>query len=152
MYSVLYYEIFNILRNKWREVEDRLRSSIKEIVPCDIFHENPLDPLKPEPFDCIISSTTLESACTDLDSFNKAIRSLAGLLKKGGTLIMSGCCGCDMYIVGGQTFSCFNFKQPMLEAGVKAAGCEVVSYIERKVVGVDEGYLSGLYMLVSRKL
>ena len=73
--------------NTWREREDLLRKRITDIIPCDIFCDNPLL-VKQEPFEVIQTSLCLEVVCATFAEYKDGVRKLVGLLKPGGFLIM----------------------------------------------------------------
>ncbi|XP_078578133.1 nicotinamide N-methyltransferase-like [Branchiostoma floridae x Branchiostoma japonicum] len=75
-------------RDIWKERQKQLRQAIKAVIPCDIHKPNPIEPLQMEPFDVVITLYCLEAACSDRESYTKAVRNVSTLLKSGGTLIL----------------------------------------------------------------
>ena len=64
-----------------------LRKRITDIIPCDIFRDNPLL-VKQEQFEIIQTTLTLEAACKTYAEYKDGVRKLVGLLKPGGFLLM----------------------------------------------------------------
>ena len=74
-----------------REREERLRQVGKEVVWCDYFSGTGIIEQGFEgPYDVVIEGNSLQSACTNLDSYKVCVRKLAGLLKPGGILALYG--------------------------------------------------------------
>ncbi|KAJ8256668.1 hypothetical protein COCON_G00188200 [Conger conger] len=105
------------------EVEQRLRK-IVQVKKCDVTLENPFQP-EMEPVDCITSSLCLEAACKDLETFRRAIGSIAALLKPGGTLMLTGILNQSYYFVGKQRFDCLVLTKSVVEETVKGQGFSI---------------------------
>ena len=73
----------------WREREELLRKRISNIIPCDIFSENPLI-VEQEPYEIIVTSLCLEVVCRTYAEYKQGVKKLVGLLKPGGFLLMLG--------------------------------------------------------------
>ncbi|XP_038635549.1 nicotinamide N-methyltransferase-like [Scyliorhinus canicula] len=112
-------------REKWTEKEKKLRDSIKQVLKCDVHQTNPLDPVKLEPVDCLVTSLCLEAACKDKATYCAALRNIASLLKPGGVLILISVLNETYYIVDELKFSCLKFNQAFLESAMKEAGYEI---------------------------
>ncbi|KAJ8368554.1 hypothetical protein SKAU_G00085820 [Synaphobranchus kaupii] len=98
------------------EVEQRLRQIVKQVLRCDVRQENPFHPLTMEPADRILSSFCLDSACEDLETYRRALQSIAALLKPGGALVLFGVFNASFYFVGHQRVFCLVLSQSLLEA------------------------------------
>ncbi|KAJ8256669.1 hypothetical protein COCON_G00188210 [Conger conger] len=106
------------------EVEQKLRK-IVQFLKCDVTLENPFQPEMMEPVDCITSSLCLEAACKDLETYRRAVGSIAALLKPGGTLMLTGILNQSYYFVGKQRFDCLVLTQSMVEETVKGQGFSI---------------------------
>ncbi|XP_067326713.1 nicotinamide N-methyltransferase-like [Anolis sagrei] len=113
-------------REKWKEKEEKLRRTIKQVLPCDVTLANPLDPLVLKPVDCVISSYCLESACNDLPAYCSAMKNVGSLVKPGGHLIFVVAVEGTYYVVGPHKFSCLYLTPEMIREAVKGAGFEVL--------------------------
>ena len=107
--------------NAWREREELLRKRITNIIPCDIFSDNPLL-VKQEPFEIVTTSLCLECACTTYAEYKEGVKKLVGLLKPGGFLLMLLDERETFYMVGEKKFSCLSLtleqvKEALVEAG-----------------------------------
>ncbi|KAJ8368553.1 hypothetical protein SKAU_G00085810 [Synaphobranchus kaupii] len=107
------------------EVEQRLRQAVKQVLRCDVRQENPFHPLTVEPADCILSSLCLEAACKDLETYRRALQSIAALLKPGGVLVLIGVLNESFYIVGQQRFSCLVLSQSFIEETLRDLGFSI---------------------------
>lgn len=60
------------------------RSSITKVMRCDILADKPLGNEQPdELYDCVMSSLCLDSACTEVPEYAKAIKNLVSFVKPG---------------------------------------------------------------------
>ena len=105
----------------WREREELLRKRMTNIIPCDIFSDNPLL-VKQEPFEIVFTGLCLEAACTTYTEFKEGVKKLVGLLKPGGFLLMLLDERETFYMVGERKFSCLSLtleqvKEALVEAG-----------------------------------
>eukprot|EP00058_Branchiostoma_floridae_P014607 XP_002600095.1 hypothetical protein BRAFLDRAFT_79647 [Branchiostoma floridae] len=80
------------------DIATRLRAAVKAVLPCDVTQPNPLAPQSSQPFDVVISSLCLDSACKTREDFCACLGNMASLFNPGGGLILIGC------INGGTTF------------------------------------------------
>ena len=71
----------------WQKREELLCKRISNVIPCDIFCDNPLL-VKQEPFEIVSTSLCLDAACTTFEEYKEAVKKLVGLLKPGGFLLM----------------------------------------------------------------
>ncbi|XP_067326714.1 nicotinamide N-methyltransferase-like [Anolis sagrei] len=113
-------------REKWKEKEEKLRRTIKQVLPCDVTLANPLDPLVLQPVDCVISTFCLESACDDLPAYCSAVKNVASLVKPGGHLIFAAVMEETYYMVGSHKFGCLYLTPEMVRDAVKGASFEVL--------------------------
>ena len=71
-----------------REREMELRKTIKAVVHCDIFDENPIEKGYEGPYDVVMSNLCIDGACKTIEEFKTALSKLACLLKPAGKLTM----------------------------------------------------------------
>nr|XP_060643393.1 nicotinamide N-methyltransferase-like [Anolis sagrei ordinatus] len=111
---------------KWKEKEEKLRRTIKQVLPCDVTLANPLDPLVLPPVDCVISTYCLESACDDLPAYCAAVKNVGSLVKPGGHLIFAVVMEETYYMVGPHKFDCLWLTPETVRDAVEGAGFEVL--------------------------
>ena len=69
--------------------QDDLRRLVKGVIPCDILHDPPLlVPGYDGPYDIVLSSLCLDSACTTHEEYSQTIGRLTKYLKPGGKIIL----------------------------------------------------------------
>ena len=109
----------------WREREELLRKRITDIIPCDIFRENPLL-VKQEPFEIVFTGLCLECACTTYAEYKEAVKKLVGLLKPGGFLLMLVDERETFYMAGEKKFSYLPFTLEQVKEALVEAGTTIV--------------------------
>ncbi|XP_068129890.1 nicotinamide N-methyltransferase-like [Hyperolius riggenbachi] len=114
----------------WKEKEDGLRNSIKQVLKCDVMKDNPMDPVVLPPVDCLLSCLCLEAACKDLASYVSALRNLSTLLKPGGHLVIASALEGQYYLVGDVRFSALSVTEASVRESLSKAGY-VVEKFER---------------------
>ncbi|XP_077997117.1 indolethylamine N-methyltransferase-like [Glandiceps talaboti] len=107
--------------SKVEEREKRLRTTIKDVLYCDVHQTNPVAPQTLPPFDCVTSAYCLESTCRTKEQWIQALRNVGCLLKNGGTLVHLAL-PLRYYIVDGKKYDGFTadkdfFKSAMVDAG-----------------------------------
>ena len=73
-------------KDKVKERESELRKTIKAIVHCNIFEDNPIEQGYEGPYDVVMSNLCIDGACKSVDEFNAALTKIARLLKPAGKL------------------------------------------------------------------
>ena len=98
------------------------------VVKCDIYQDPPIQSGYEGPYDVILSSLCLESACTSVEDYAVAVSRLSTLLKPGGKI---GICfietGGDnapthFYMVGTQRFVAINITESAMRSALENAG------------------------------
>ena len=74
----------------WRERQELLRNRVTNIIPCDIFSDNPLLVKQESAFEIVSTSLCLEAACTTHAQYKEGVKKLVGLLEPGGFLLIFG--------------------------------------------------------------
>ncbi|XP_064158166.1 nicotinamide N-methyltransferase-like isoform X2 [Anguilla rostrata] len=135
------------------EVEQRLRQIVKQVRRCDVRQENPFHPLTMEPADCILSSLCLEAACKDLETYRRALRSIAALLKPGGVLVLIGVLNESFYFVGQEKFSCLVLSQSFIEETLRNLGFSIKHVNTQHAKETDKVYsdAEAFFHLVAQK-
>ena len=109
----------------WKELEDRVRSTTKEVVPCDVLRDPVLDhPM--QPFDAIITTLCLEETCDDFEGFKSNIKRLAGIIKPGGHLFIGTTLGMTFYRVQGQVIQTIPLTEEQVKEALHNAGLSIV--------------------------
>ncbi|XP_070539562.1 nicotinamide N-methyltransferase-like [Ptychodera flava] len=113
--------------NTWEERQAMVRRSIKDIIHCDVLKSNPLEPKVFEPFDAIVTSYCLESACPDRESFKVSMKNIINLLKPGGILMMFAALNESFYLIGEKRFYNLELDETFVKEAVVESGCHIVS-------------------------
>nr|XP_056716364.1 nicotinamide N-methyltransferase-like [Euleptes europaea] len=112
-------------REKWAQKEEKVRSSIKQVLKCDVTQPNPLAPISLPPADCLLSTYCLELASKDLPAFRSALKNIGSLLKPGGHLVFASALELTFFMIGQRRFGCLYLEQKTLEEAVKGAGFDI---------------------------
>lgn len=114
--------------------EEQMRRVIKTVIPCDVTKDPPVPPGYEGPYDVVLESATLDSACHDEASYFAALLRLSKLVKPGGTfvsktwLVEGASLPVRTYAVGGKAFSSVNVSGKMLLEGLGRAGFSDIKY------------------------
>lgn len=111
-----------LLRGKIAEKEDKLRKTLKRVVPCDVTKSNPLYPLVLPKADCVLTVGCLECACKDEVAYGNVIKNLSSLLKVGGHLIIGSILGSTIFRCGDKQFTLINLSEQFLRKVVTDTG------------------------------
>ncbi|XP_076085596.1 indolethylamine N-methyltransferase-like [Mytilus galloprovincialis] len=125
-----YYSKLDGNEANWQQLEATLRPKIKRVLPCDVYKQNPIDPIQLDPVDVICTSACLESACLDKDAYHNAMKNVVSLLKPGGKLILIGVLNCPQYTVGSEIFKCLPISRDEVINTVKANGLDVIELFD----------------------
>lgn len=109
------------------EIEERLRSRIKEIIHCDVLSETVISP-DHGLFDGITSSACLESSSLDYAVYKQNVKRLWSLLKPGGVIAVFGFMEFKVYQVGEKMFSGLCLNRGQVEEAFQEAGFEGVVF------------------------
>ncbi|CAN7996403.1 unnamed protein product [Ixodes pacificus] len=108
------------------EIQERTRSSIRKVVPCDVLEPGVLPEEHRETFDVVVSGGTLESAAVDDESYRIVVKNVGALVKPGGLLVLSGFGGLkNTYRLGTADFPLPNFTEDVIKQALKDAGFQV---------------------------
>ena len=110
--------------------EEELRQVVKAVIPCDIHKDPPVEPAYCGPYDVIVTSFCLESACNSLEEYSGAVSKLAKLLKPEGKLViitMEGPGDTFFYMVGEKKFTNLSTSEEALTTILQQNGfCEIM--------------------------
>ena len=109
----------------WQKREELLRKRIANVIPCDIFCDNPLL-VKQEPFELVFTSLCLEAACTTFAEYKQAVKKLVGLLKPGGFLLMLIVERETFYMVGEKKWFCLYLTLEQVKEALTEAGTAIL--------------------------
>ena len=130
-------EVEHISENDaWREREELLRKRITDIIPCDIFCDNPLL-VKQEPFDIVLTNLCLEVVCSTFAEYKDGVRKLVGLLKPGGFLLMFLEERETFYMVGKKRWDVLYLTLEQVKEALVEAGTTVI-VAERDPAPMDQ--------------
>lgn len=119
---------------------------------CDVHNSNPLDPVRLEPVDAICSSACLESASPDKESYNKAMKNVASLLRPGGMFILIGVLNCPYYCVGTEKFRCASLSKDDVKNAVQDSGLAILEeFYDDTAVDGGPTVFNGSVVLLAQK-
>ncbi|KAG0409931.1 hypothetical protein HPB47_012937, partial [Ixodes persulcatus] len=75
------------------DIEERTRRAVKKVIPCDVLNPSVLPKEHEEVFDVVLSILCIQSASQDETTYQRAIRNVTSLIRKGGHLILCGLAG-----------------------------------------------------------
>ena len=127
----------------------RLRSCISDVVHCDLHHENPLAPVRYDPFDIVSSSFCIEGIRNDEEAFRTYLRNAASQVKNGGHLILAIVRDCNRYRVGKYYFPSFPVNERSMLALLRENGFASVETVTHNSPG-QQGY-SGIIGITAVK-
>lgn len=125
-----YYSKLDGNENNWQQLEADLRPKIKRVFACDVFLPNPLDPIQLDQVDVICTSACLESASSDKEKYNIAMKNVVSLLKPGGKLILIGILNCTHYSVGSERFQCVSLTKDDVVNTVKKNDLKMIEIFD----------------------
>ena len=122
--------------------QEELRRVVKAVIPCDITKDSPIDPAYYGPYDVVISSLCLDTACASLEEFAGAVRKLAKYIKPGGKLLLhtvSGPADTVFYMVGKEKFFGLSINEDFLTTTLKKTEfCDItIKCLSRDTPGLD---------------
>ncbi|XP_046570412.1 indolethylamine N-methyltransferase-like [Haliotis rubra] len=95
--------------------ENKIRSKIAGILPCDLYKEQPFEPGHLSPFDVVTTSLCLEAVSEDVSTYGTFVKRIAGLVGKGGYVIMYAVLGDTTYYVGEEEFKSLSISREQVE-------------------------------------
>uniref|UniRef100_A0A2L2YJD4 Indolethylamine N-methyltransferase n=1 Tax=Parasteatoda tepidariorum TaxID=114398 RepID=A0A2L2YJD4_PARTP len=142
------------LKAATKEIEERIRSSVKAVIHCDVVNDQVIaKEYAQEPYDVIMSGLTLETAAVDLDSHSKIIGRINRLLRKGGKLILFGPTKTTFWKVGDNTFHSFPIDVSDVQKSLEENGFGDIRFKLKEQPDNDARYNSDkLYFVTSTKL
>ena len=132
---------------------DRTRAAVKEVIPCDANAEEILfDPSK-GPFDFILITFCLESACADLKSYNESFCKLSNLLNPGGKFFFVGNLMETIYKVKDKIFDHLAVTKDNVTNAIESSGMVIESYEWANTTEVEQftGDGEGTFCIVAVK-
>ncbi|XP_065711564.1 nicotinamide N-methyltransferase [Patagioenas fasciata] len=139
-------------RGKWAEKEEKLRGKVKRVLKCNVTKANPAAPVSLPPADCVLSTYCLEAACPDLPAFRCALRSIGGLARPGGHLVLLTSLGTTYYGIGEQVFSCLRLEEAAVLEAVEGAGFEVrFTQLQPYPAGIGRTDMQATLVLAARR-
>ena len=112
------------------EREEMMRKVIKAIVDCDITKDQPIAEGFEGPYDVVISSLAIESACETHADFKAAIKKLLTLLKHGGHFLLyigiRNREGLGCYYTGEQKFHTLCLPEQFVLTTLRESGLTII--------------------------
>ncbi|CAI5795390.1 nicotinamide N-methyltransferase-like [Podarcis lilfordi] len=113
-------------REKWVEKGEKVRSTIRRVLKCDVTQVNPLAPLVVAQASCVTSTFCLDSACKDVTTYLAALKNVGSLVKPGGHLVLLVALGASFYMVGQHPFFCLYLEKETVDRAVTEAGFDIL--------------------------
>ncbi|XP_015919260.2 nicotinamide N-methyltransferase [Parasteatoda tepidariorum] len=137
-----------------KEIEDRIRSSVKAVIHCDVLDDQVIaKEYAQQPYDMILTALTLETAAVDLKSYSKIVGRVNQLLRKGGKLVMIGPIKCTYWKVGDNKFHCLPVGEDDIQKALEKNGFGDIKWKVRDLPDDDLPFdCSKLYFVTSTKL
>ncbi|XP_046340073.1 indolethylamine N-methyltransferase-like isoform X1 [Haliotis rufescens] len=117
--------------------ENKIRSKIDGILPCDLFKEEPLEPAYFRPFDVVTTSLCLEAICEDSSSYKTCVKRIASLVRQGGHVVVYAVLGDTTYFVGEEEFKSLHISKGEVEKVWTEAGF-TITYCRDSVLPENE--------------
>ena len=118
-------------RAKKRLQREKLHQVVKVVIPCDIHKNPPVEPAYCGPYDVIVTSFCLQSACNSLEEYSGAVSKLAKLLKPEGKLViitMDGPGDTFFYMVGEKKFTSLSISEEALTTILQQNGFHDITF------------------------
>ncbi|XP_057375410.1 nicotinamide N-methyltransferase-like [Daphnia carinata] len=117
---------------------DRVRHSVRAVVPCNVLLTDPLMDNKDTAcnadghslYDVIITTLCLEFATLTLEEYSTAVANVTRLLRPGGFLIVQGALENSHYWHNNQEFPSVVLNRAIVESSLTDAGCQAVDWKE----------------------
>ena len=142
---------FNCCRVTKERLESNLRLKIKDVLKCDVLLTNPLEPLRMQPFDCVMTVTCLEGACASIESFTQSVSNVASLIKSGGHFVAVVCINDEFYYLGGNKIECLSINSEQIKSALRKAGLTLMYWKEESLSPEDQGSFAGFAVMHATK-
>jgi ubiquinone/menaquinone biosynthesis C-methylase UbiE len=109
-------------------IEERVRTAVKDVIPCDIHQENPLLNVTKQ-FDAIQCSYGLDGASLDQQTLQNTVKNISNILKPGGAFVVLSTLGAVFYYVGPEKLPCLPMTKEMLVDALTGAGFEDIEIV-----------------------
>ena len=129
-----------------------LKSSIKNLVTCDVVNEQPLGADFLESFDVVFSSFTFGCAAKNIADYAHILKNASTLLPSGGHLVIRGALRSKSYTVDSKVFHHLSYTESELKEALRRAHFEVLEYKSQRFkfsLCEADGY--EVYVLLAKK-
>ena len=158
----VYYYIACIIyqlcsETEWKSMEKRVRTAIKQVVPCDLMKASIFEEPIRARFDLVITCLCLEVACTTYEVFHSTVGKVADILKPGGHIIMISVLDESFYQCGVKSTSNKFFCLPLTESTILnalgAAGLTIQKKLyQTNTVKMEDCDFKGVLALLAKKV
>ncbi|KAM5164260.1 nicotinamide N-methyltransferase-like [Mantella aurantiaca] len=114
-------------RDQHQEKESRLKSSIKQILKCDIEEENITSPVELPLADCVLCAWILDVISKNEDEFMRNLEKILKLLKPGGHLLIFSTIDTTYLTAGGERLHVFTHDEAFVKNALSKLGL-VIDY------------------------
>ncbi|KAK4007523.1 hypothetical protein OUZ56_012680 [Daphnia magna] len=117
---------------------DRVRHSVRAVVPCNVLLTDPLMDNKDtacnadghSSYDVIITTLCLEFATLTVEEYSTAVANVTRLLRPAGFLVVQGALGNSHYWHNNHEFPSVVLNRAIVESALADAGCQTVEWKE----------------------
>ena len=113
---------------------------------------NPLEPLRMQPFDCVMTVSCLEGACATKESFTQSVSNVASLLKSGGHFVAVVYINDEFYYLGGNKIECLSIKSEQIKSALRKAGLTLMYWKEEQFNPKDQASCTGFAVMHAIKM
>jgi len=143
----------NDVEKACKEIEDRIRSSVKAVIHCDVLNDQVIaKEYTQQPFDLILTSLTLETAAANWESYSNILGRINRLLREGGKLIVIGVTMCSSWKCGDNKFHCLPLKETDIQRALQINGFGDIKWKLRENDDVLHFNCKKVYFVTSTKL
>ncbi len=135
--------------NNLLKIKDRVKEKVKEVIKCDAYKGNPLEPKKYPGFDILSVCFVPESATDNENDYISFMKNIASLLRTRGTLVMMALKDAEYYQAGSLKFPAFPINENYLKNLLASMGFGRIK-TETIPAEHDQGY-KGIICLTATK-
>ena len=142
------------------EREEHVRRVVKAVVRCDVARDASIENGYEGPYEIVICSLCLCTACKTKVEFSKSVGRIGNLIKRGGVLLLytpecedrDDLAYCSYYI-GNDLYCAFPLSQPFLLATLKERGFDEIDFkrLQADQAIRDMGFIGCLFITAYKK-
>ncbi|XP_072281445.1 indolethylamine N-methyltransferase-like [Pyxicephalus adspersus] len=106
--------------------ELQLKTTVKQVLKCDLNKVNITDPVLLAPADCVLVAAAAEIVSRDREEFVRNMKKFAALVKPGGQLIFFGVLGATYFLVGTEKHHIFSCDENLVSKVLTGEGFTIL--------------------------